>query len=180
MNQLTIPAIQQIIAHAAASPEPLTDPWVVGDAYHKFFYFLTQAAQPSLVVELGVLHGRSAAHLAAGAPNAKVIGIDWDLPVFLPPFGNIEIWQGDTTAFGQRVADLGLPINVLFIDSTHEAQHATKEFNLYWSLMQTGGILLADDICLGDMRDFWQTVPEPKFIDHTLHRDLGFGIAIKE
>lgn len=182
---MDILAIQQLIAHSAHSPEPLSDIWVVGDAYHKFFYFLTLAVQPRLVVELGTLHGRSAVHLAAGAPNAKVIGIDWDLPALpysekLSAYPNLEIWQGDTTAFGQRTADLGLLIDVLFIDSTHEAAHATKEFDIYWPLVKPGGILLVDDIYLGDMRSFWDTVPEPKFVDETLHGALGFGVCLKE
>lgn len=181
MNHLTLDDIRQLITFSANNPvDGIYE--VEGGPYYRFFYWLTRATQPNLVVELGSLHGHSAANLAQGAPaDSRVISIDWNPPANPPRFPNLEFWKGDTLEMAQKIADLNIPIDILFLDSSHFATHAEEEFDLYWPLMSKGGILLVDDIYLADMRDFWNSVPEPKMLDDTLHRgDLGFGIAVKE
>jgi len=181
MNNFTIPDIQRII-EASLQEEGILGPDAGGNLprYFQFLYRLALATQPDLVVELGSLHGGSTMYLANGAPaHARVIGIDWsDLPK--PSLPNLEFWQEDTRLMSQRVLNIGVPIDILFIDSTHEAQHALEEFGLYWPLLREGGILLADDIYLADMMNFWNVVPEPKFIDDRLNSPgCGFGVAVR-
>jgi len=181
MNNFTIPDIQRII-EVSLQEEGVLGPDAGGNLphYFQFLYRLAQAANPALIVELGSLHGGSAMYLASGAPHARVIGIDWsDLPK--PSLPNLEFWQEDTRLMSQRVRDIGIPVDILFIDSTHEAQHALEEFGLYWPLLREGGILLADDIHLADMMDFWNIVPEPKCTDDRLNSPgCGFGLAIRQ
>lgn len=185
MNHLTIAQIHQLIEYSIDAPDPpIKDYWegLGNDApYYKFLYYLAQITGPGLIVELGVLHGKGTVHLAAGAPGAKVIGVDINPPALdiQPLYPNLEWWQGNTLDLAERVAALNLSIDILFLDSTHESAHAMGEFHLYWPLIRPGGIFIADDIYLGDMVNFWHIVPEPKFVDHTLHGALGFGLALK-
>lgn len=184
MNLLTISDIQRIIDDSLQMKDILNVDFGGNKPnYYRFFYRLALATQPDLIVELGSLHGGSAAHFAEGASwNTRVFGIDWN-PNLKPfvHYPNLEFWQMDTRLASQRVKDIGMPIDILFIDSTHEAKHALEEFNLYYPLMRQGGILLADDIYFADMMDFWNVVPEPKFTDDRLNSPIsGFGIAIKQ
>ena len=180
MNKLTIDQLRQLADRSLGIETPVPPECKgVETAYYGFLYLLAQMVEPNLIVELGTgREARSAAHFAAGAPKARVIGIDFQPPDFIP-YPNIEWWTGDIRLMSQRVAEIGIPADLIFLDSTHESSHALVEFNLYWPLLRPGGILLVDDLNLGDMRTFWETVPEPKFEHVELHGNCGFGIAIK-
>ena len=181
MNILTVADIQRIIAESAAGQDYVgAEDHGNSPLYYRFVYRLAQAVRPDLIVELGTHHGAAAMRFSAGSLGSRVISIDWNPPPKHPIYTNLQFWQGDTKDSSQRVADLKTPIDILFLDSTHEAAHAIVEFNLYWPLLRSGGIFLADDIYLADMRDFWQIVPEPKFLDDNLNATCGFGLAIKQ
>ena len=182
MNILTILDIQRIIEVSLRGEDVVLPIYRREEAqYYPFLTILAKAVQPELIVELGTLDGRSTVHFAHGAPNSRVIGIDWNPPTNIDAYPNLNFWQGDTRLMSRQVAELGILISILFIDSEHQADCATVEFNAYWPLMRSSGILLVDDVYLNDMQEFWNNVvPEPKFIDVSLHSYLGFGIAIKE
>lgn len=184
MNKLTVAYLKQLadfITHFNP-PSKIKIPPECGEIvgpYYSFLYLLAKAAQPSLIVELGTgREARSAVHFALGAPNAKVIGIDLEIPTFVP-YPNIEWWQGNTRAMEDKIAALNMPIDLLFIDSEHTTRQALSEYVLYSPLVREGGIILFDDINMGGMEGLWSCIPEPKFTHDGLHPPQGFGIAIR-
>lgn len=180
MNKLTIAELQNLVelslvTEVQVSPECGE---IVGD-YYAFLYLLAHATWPSLIVELGTgREARSAVHFALGAPNAKVIGIDLEIPTFIP-YPNIEWWQGNTLNMTSGVAALNMPIGILFVDSEHLTSQALAEYNLYSPLVEKGGIILFDDINVGGMEGLWSCIPEPKFAHDELHPPQGFGICVR-
>lgn len=146
-------------------------------AYYPFLYLLSLFIKPSLVVELGT--GRtaiSAMHLALASPEAKVITIDTssvDLPTGYP--NNLEVLRGHSVSLAEKISD---GIDILFIDTDHTYDTTTKELSLYVPKVKPGGVVLMDDIHLGqDMEKVWQVIPEPK-LDLPLHSHCGFGAFV--
>lgn len=180
MNFLTISDLQKLADISLGSHVLVPDEYLNPTAqYYPFLFMVARALDPTLIVELGTgLNGGSTVHLAFGAPNAKVIGVDLHPPNSLP-CPNVELWSNDTRLISQKVADLGIPIDLLFIDSTHESEHARLEFDLYGPLLRPGGVILMDDVNMAGMREFWSSVPEPKLYHSELHSTCGFGIAIR-
>jgi predicted O-methyltransferase YrrM len=180
MNTLTIPDIQRLIDTSLHEEEIVPMEYRKADAmYHRFLLRLAHAVQPELIVELGTLDGRSTVHFAHGAPNARILGIDWNPPTNIDAYPNLNFWQGDTRLMGGHVAALKMKIGILFIDSTHITDHALLEYNCYSPLVAKGGVMLFDDIYMREMSGLWGQIPEPKFASDTLHSTCGFGIAIK-
>ena len=179
MNNLTIDQLRNLADLSLTIDDPVPFEYRRADAqYYPFLYLVAQKLQPKLVVELGVLDGRSTAHFAHGAPNARIVGIDLDIPTASFPYPHLEFWQGDTLDMVQRIADIKIPISLLFVDATHTAENALGEYLLYSPLMENGGIILFDDIFMEGMMSLWPQIPEPKFASDKLHGSCGFGIAI--
>ena len=186
MNILSLPEIFALADQARVAdtrPFSIRDLYpdiAPGDEYYKFIYLLTHALQPSLIVELGVAGGKSLMHFAAGYPSARVIGIDPQDTYPLPSFPNIEMWQGFSVDMADRVAALGIPIDLLFIDTDHTLRGTIGEYLAYSPLMRTGGIMLFDDIHLStQMDEAWTWLPKPKY-ELPLHSHCGFGMIVKD
>lgn len=181
MNQLTIDQLKRLVYLAPKTK--VTVPAECGEInghYYAFLYLLAMNVQPDLIVELGTgREARSAVHFALGAPKAKVIGIDIELPTFVP-YPNIEWIQGDTWLSVKKVEALHIPLDILFIDSEHLTRQALGEYLLYSPLVRKGGIVLFDDIRVGGMEGLWSQIAEPKFTCDDLHQPQGFGVKIKE
>lgn len=181
MNLLTIDELRELTEVAVTTKNIMVpaECGEINDHYYSFLYWLAKRLEPRLYIELGTgREAKSAAHFALGSPLTKVIGIDFDPPTFTP-YPNIEWWKGDTLKMRDRVAALSVAIDCLFIDSTHESEHAQIEFDLYWPLLRLGGVLLLDDVGMDGMRTFWAGVPEPKLYHSELHSTCGFGMAVK-
>lgn len=155
-----------------------------GRPYYRYLYRLAKKVNPDVIVELGVQTGRSTAHLAKGAPKARVIGIDpqpWDLTEIQKECPNIEI----IVDYSERVDISDFPeVDILFIDSAHTHDQVMTEFNMYSQLVRRGGVILLDDINLPDghgeskdMRKAWDAMPEPKLELNFLHGH-GFGVIV--
>lgn len=180
MNQLTIDQLLNLAQESLSFDDPIDERYYASEVqYYPFLFLVSRALDPALIVELGTGEkGRSTAHFAFGAPNARVIGIDYNPPKSSFPYPNLEFWAADTTKMSQKVADLGIPIEMLFIDSTHTTEHLLLEYHLYYPLMKKGGIILFDDIHMSGMVAGWESLPEPKVELPNLHAHLGFGAVI--
>ena len=157
---------QDIDALVEQAAEPLGDAWL--DAYYaqyeeavstrlnyyRFLYLLVQKYQPAVCVELGVEFGLASAHMACAAAQygGMVIGIDHnfhDAPVTtMSRYKNYHYLLRDTeTAFPEVVELLkGLPVGLVFQDSSHHYDASRKEWSLYSSMMVTGSLWVCDDI----------------------------------
>ena len=152
--------------------------------YYKFFFALAQQMQPSLIVELGTgTAAISAFHFATGCPTARVITVDISdamlAAIVNSPVPHIEGWVGHSLdLFPRFLRQLSVPIDLLFLDTSHVYAETIWEYRQYKQLMRSGGVMLFDDVASATPPHFWETVEEPKVFHSLLHDTCGFGIAI--
>lgn len=150
--------------------------------YLNFLYSLAQYMRPNFIVELGVLHGLSAAHLAAGSCESMVIGIDINLSALCPDFEwhNAMFIEGDPLKINLQFPHGG--IGILFIDSEHTYETTMAQYRKFRPLMAPGGVICLDDIHLGEGMDrVWQEINEPKIELPMLHEgQSSFGVVMCE
>lgn len=147
------------------------------ERYNRFLFEFARRYEPELVVETGTDRGRSAAHFALGNKSGKVLTIDIDPAckdnVDALKIENIISVAANSLAFADKIKDGG--VDVLFIDSLHEYDHASKEWRAFRSKLKPAGIVFFDDITLdAGMRQFWSEVPGRRFDLSHLHVS-GFG-----
>jgi len=78
-----------------------------------------------------------------------------------------------------------LSIDILFIDSWHSYENATIDWQHYKPLLSTNALVICDDIVEGDdksagisgMTQFWDEMPEPKFLNSNLHPGSNMGFV---
>ena len=151
--------------------------------YYRLFYHLAKWLEPDLIVELGGWQGTAAAHFAAGYPEGMVITIDHlsdpgdDLNKIkmleaTNQYPNLFYLQGWTWDMRQSVEILGMTnIDILFIDSWHDYEHAMRDWNDYSSLLASPSLVICDDIIGGygavisGMLDFWNDLPGEKWLE---------------
>lgn len=181
MHNVTIGQLRDLVSPSISFIAPIPERYRTFEpVYYRFLYLLGQALRPALSLELGTGgSGNSSVHLAAGAAPELVIGVDFAPPEPIAAYPNLRFIIGDTRHTADQIAALNIPLELLFIDSTHTVEHAAIEFNLYWPLLKSGGVLLADDIDMAGMWGFWDMVPGSKFHSPILHDTCGFGVAIK-
>lgn len=194
------------IAGLALSMGPLQDPQlelaVQDELWAPYLKFLTLYAtyrRVGFAVETGTFNGTSALHLALGAQH--VVTIDREpQPVARPierDMLNIAILEGDSCEFHdviEMLCTLYGPVELLFLDSTHDGDTPRREFETYRDLLSNGAAVIVDDL-LGPahlaekMQAFWKWLPGDKIELHKLHPQRiapgvahhdapGFGLSI--
>jgi len=154
------------------------------EPYYTFLHKLVKRANSKLVVELGTDKGTSAVFMAT-ATDAIVISIDIDseslnnLSVVVKDHGlnNLITYLGSSTDQStiDMIKEYGT-IDLLFIDTLHTFEQASKEYNLYKPLLSLNALVCHDDTNLDDeMRRYWASIPEPKV--ETQYHYTGFGIS---
>lgn len=155
--------------------------------YLRFMYHCVGAYGMRLVVELGTYNGTCAAHMASANEYTNVVAIDnnpqelaHDAANYYP---NIVLFVGDSCAFHDRIEEIGLPIDMLFLDTLHDGVTPRRELAAYEDLLAEGALVVVDDL-LGPehlqkaMQEFWDELPEPKLLMHDLHpRRIIPGVA---
>lgn len=103
----------------------------------------------------------------------------YDNLVYLPGWSNPDLAAeekgkhalGDAPSVLSTVQNYGAYIDILFIDSWHDYRHAVQDWGYYKPLLNSPALVICDDIIGGDgpvisgMVDFWNELPEPKFLD---------------
>lgn len=96
---------------------------------------------------------------------------------------------GDVGDAYQRVVDFlnyfGQRIDILFIDSWHCYEYAKMDFETYKPLLSSPALVICDDIIGGGgpqdpirgMLEFWDELPEPKFLNANLHPNSNMGFV---
>ena len=146
--------------------------------YYRFLYRLAQETKPRLSLELGTHTGISAACLAEGNPDGKVVTVD------IAPFvrddcrrSNIQYQTQDSLTPIRFIE----PIDILFLDTNHDGVHPLQEYLLYKDFMSPNGVIFFDDIFLLEcMKKFWEAfIPErgEKF-EIPVHGGAGFGVVL--
>ena len=169
-------ALADVSYHEDLRPQVLKDMSFDPNPYYRFLYAIAYRYKPKVAVELGTSYGGGTQHLAYGNPEGVVYSIDnHQIAKNLP--ANVHLIEGDT-----RNRDYALfpdkSVGLLFIDSTHEANHAWQEYATWYFALIVGAIILADDIYMAGMREFWDRITLPKFQHDGLHDTCGFGVAV--
>lgn len=152
---------------------------------------------PSVIVELGGWQGTAAAHLAGGNPDAMVITVDHlsdpgddknriKMKEAEDQFNNLLFMQGwtwDVCPKIKLIASQG--IDILFIDSWHDYDHAMRDWNDYKPLLNSPSLIICDDIIGGygpvisGMEDFWVDIMKDcdneGFLDTDIHPGSAMG-----
>jgi predicted O-methyltransferase YrrM len=152
-----------------------------GNPYWRMFYHLCARYEPTMVVELGAWQCTCAAHMAAGSGGTVVTidhhtdrigethppgddvneGLCRDVARRYPGIYYIKGWTWDVW---EEVRDLGKKVEILFIDSWHDYEHAMLDWNTYRPLLADPALVVCDDIIAHDgpvisgMVKFWNDV----------------------
>lgn len=153
--------------------------------YHRFLWEFCGRFQPRFVVEIGIdKAGSTMAMAKACAPspvfsidineqacvNARKIAQDHDL-------ANLTAIHNDSIRSVETIRQVGLPIDMLFIDGAHDFIHSYDEYQQYRKLVVHGGIIFFDDIHDGaQMEASWSCVRDPK-TELPMAHATGFGVC---
>lgn len=163
------------------------------EPYYKLFYWIAQEMKPAISVELGTDRATASAHMALGYPEGQVITVDTHISKKLEQdktrealavCSNLVYIHGSTIAeeTHRHIIDYP-PIDLLFIDSKHHYDHASKEWALYRNLLADEALVVFDDIfdsppdCV-DMVRLWHEAIAPgyeHFLDAQVHRGPPMG-----
>jgi predicted O-methyltransferase YrrM len=170
--------------------------------YYNLFYNLAKELKPNFVVELGGWQGTAAACFASGHADCSVITIDHHTDpgdeynkerMFeaCDRYGNLTYLQGWT--WDRHVLDfvgdqVGVDIDILFIDSWHNYDKAMQDWNLYKVMLTSPSLVICDDIfrsnstTIFEMQKFWDEIIEGRqgFLDARLHSGIPMGFMIYE
>jgi Methyltransferase domain len=122
-------------------------------------YAICRAARPELVVETGVAYGVSSAFILTALERngqGELISVD------LPPLGGRSqdlvgavvpdaVRSRWTLRRGTSERELprivrGRTVDVFVHDSLHTLRNMRREFDVVWSQLQTGGVIVSDDV----------------------------------
>lgn len=80
-----------------------------------------------------------------------------------------------------RITEMSRKIDILFIDSWHVYDNAVLDWQHYRPLLASSALIICDDIqggygpAISGMLDFWDELPEPKFLNANLHPGTNMG-----
>lgn len=181
--------IQELVANMANTPDPR--PADVRDyprkphnetQYYRFIYELTRALKPKIVIELGTRRGESAMQFASASKLTQILTVDIDETAreYVRKLNRPNV-RSIITPSERALNEVKIwaPWDVLFIDTNHTYEQATREYALYAPLVKKGGIILLDDIHINPGMDrFWNEIKDEKLELNHLHIK-GFGLTIR-
>ncbi len=123
-------------------------------------YSICLARKPNTILELGTRGGESTRVFIKYCEKFSKFGMSVDLCT-KPDWMSSKNWThfvGDDIELGTKVhksnvwpnGDVLKPIDLIFIDSSHEYDHTLKELGVYWDMLSTNGILVCHDTNLTD------------------------------
>lgn len=128
-------------------------------SYQPLLYLLTQAFQPTSILEIGVRAGYSAMALLDACPDATYIGLDnasdtecdkgmldWAEQIIIGKFGNARIIRTDTQKELLPAEVRGKTWDMVFIDGDHSTLGVNHDLNSIWPLVKEGGRILMHDL----------------------------------
>ena len=137
--------------------------------------------RPETVLELGTSLGISSAYMASAAPTAKVITVEGASSVAetakdhhrLLQLNNIDLRMGRFDDVLPVVLQELNTVDLAFIDGNHRYGPTKKYFELIFTKVRSGSILIFDDIhWSSEMEDAWKFIKEHEAVKATI--DLFF------
>lgn len=161
--------------------------------YYRLFHWIARTHKPRLSVELGSWRATAACSIASGNPDGRVITIDihredkvaqQKCREAVLAYHNLEYingWTWDDWVV-KRVRDVGVPIDMLFIDAWHWREYVEREWSLYVPMMAREGLIICDDIfndpsVTVGMREFWDELKYDKFENSGIHPGIPMGFV---
>jgi len=184
--------------------------WRLLNKWHAFLYAVTRAAKPVTVIETGVLYGHSSASILAGLEDnaaGRLISVDLPLkqhqsvicdgkhiqvgittgkfavgsavPLALRSRWNLQL--GNSLELLPKILNETGPISIFIHDSLHTYDHMMSEFELGYRALDSGGLLISDDIGYNSAwQDFCKSKGEDwKILSKESETDDQFGFLIK-
>jgi predicted O-methyltransferase YrrM len=112
----------------------------------------------------------------------------WSTPA-LAEINKGQHFRGDAESAYQKIVDTlenyQQKIDILFIDSWHCYEYAKLDYEAYSPHLNSPALIICDDIQAGGgpespiqgMLDFWEELPEPKFLNANLHPGTNLGFV---
>lgn len=207
------------LTEQALKEEPTGDDWLDAryneqihlvnhtQPYYKLFYLIAKTLKPKVVVELGGWQGTSAAHFAAGYPEATVITIDHHkdpgddlnqikMKDVARQYSNVTYLQGWTTPGYEEEYPKGArsvfedvkeilgknKVDILFIDSWHEGRYFKRDWDYYNPLLANPALVICDDVFNNhifiDMISTFEALPGEKFTNAQVHPGIPMGFIM--
>ena|SRR3990167_273327 len=111
--------------------------------------FLAQNQNPLRILEMGTAYGLSAAYLALGAPNARIVTVEFDAEVAEEAQANLdgaeinaEVFPGTVTQYAAQVD--GGKFGAVFID--HDKKSYLPDFLAVKNQLVPGALVVADNV----------------------------------
>lgn len=135
--------------------------------FGELLFKLCQLVQPATILEMGTSLGISAAYLAKGAPQAKVITLEGSAAIAniarnqwkSLQINNISGFTGEfSSTLPQALAELD-QVDLAFIDGNHRLQPTLDYFEQLKPKLHSGSIVIFDDIYWSrEMAQAWKTI----------------------
>lgn len=151
-------------------------------------YNLVREIEAKLVLELGVRSGESTVALAEAVKSTggKLIsvdvGIQGNVGPMLESYGLRDVWephQSDDIDWGLNTWDRNVHFDLIFVDTSHEYQHTTREIQVFECIIRPGGIMAFHDTVsvpggvLRPIQEFLAFHPNYRFENHANCNGLG-------
>lgn len=203
MKQFDFDLIKDLIEQAVSNPltgDRFIDDRLLGyerdfgtnHPYYSFFHKLSAALEPKFVVELGAWQCTAALCFASGYIEAIVATIDHHgnpgdennaglCRRAATLYRNLVYLKGWTWDKLETIKSFNTKIDILFIDGWHQYEYAKKDWDMYTPLLSDNALVICDDIIGGygptiaGMLDFWNELPEPKFLNDKVHVGYPMG-----
>lgn len=186
---VTIKQLKEM-ASEACNTQPLPGPEWPPSIYYRYLGIVARNISCRNFVELGTDGGGAARSVAMMSPGTNVITIDIRKAptVDMINLPNFKFVQGDSVALAETIGPtIDQELDLLFIDTVHEYDHAMAETNAWVKYMPVGAVICYDDLYRPGLERLWNDLPFQKtgYRDlHVLHiggvpTDGGFGVAIK-
>lgn len=142
--------------------------------YRDFLHYFIQERKTQCNVELGTDNGTTACYMGAACQEEQQV-ITLDIGFRADAAQRIAQWL--RVKYCPKVSSLTAHANftpqsigLLYMDTDHTFKTTSEERKLYLPKMALDSIMCVDDIMLHkQMRRFWQSVTEPKFVLNRLH-----------
>lgn len=156
-----------------------------GSLYYRFLYELSKKYGPLNFFEIGTYIGASAAHMALGHPQGRVLTVDINPDAKIRGdalhIPNLTCAVIDSCLAAELVASRG-PLDVLYIDGNHTFNQMYGEYTMFRRFVKPGGLIIVDDIELkmatNEMSIGFDFIVDKKAKANHLHH-TGFGFAVK-
>ena len=192
------------------TPAKTESSWRLLNKWLAFLYTVTRAVRPTTIIETGVLYGHSSASILAGLEDnhdGRLISVDLPaqehrtiiigrrhiqvgidskefsvgcaVPISLRSRWTLRL--GNSLELLPEILDETGPISIFIHDSLHTYDHMMAEFQLGYSSLEPGGLLISDDIGYNlDWQDFCKLKKEHwKALSMGSESTDKFGFLIK-